>query len=462
MIDRERLIPIIVAMPLFLQNLDTSVMATALPAIARSLDVEVLHLNLAITSYLLSLAVFMPASGWLADRFGPKRLFIGSILFFSVGSALCGAANSLPQLVIFRVIQGMGGAMMVPVARLLLLRSIPPARLMSAMIWFTVPAVIGRMAGPLFGGVIVTVASWRWIFLVNVPFGVMAVLASMRFVEEHHEPSDRQFDFPGFVLLAAALVGLVGALETVGRHLLPQSATITMLVVGLCATALYQLHTRKHADPMIDTGTLRFPIYRTAVIGGMPLRIAIGASPFLLPLLLQLGFGLSPLTSGTLTVATAIGSLCTRTVMKRAIALFGFRRLLLIATTTTSLFYMSYGLFRPITPHLLIFLVLMGGGLCNSLAMVALNAFGYTEIPKPKMSHATTLATMAQQLSLSLGVAFGAALLSLTSWVHGENVNTLHARDFSPAFIAIGCMTLMSLWFFRRLDASAGAELKGG
>jgi EmrB/QacA subfamily drug resistance transporter len=456
----ERIVPLIVACPLFLQNLDTSVMATALPAIARSLDVQVLHLNLAITSYLLSLAVFLPASGWLADRYGAKRVFCGAILFFALGSALCGAANSLGELVVFRVIQGMGGAMMVPVGRLILLRTVSPARMMSAMIWFTVPGAIGRMAGPLFGGLIVTVASWRWIFLVNVPFGVLGVLLAAKFVDDRHEPSSRVFDSIGFVLLAVALVGMVGALETAGRDLVPRWVTLTML--GLGASALYGYHryARGHADPLIDPSTLRYPTYRTSVIGGMPLRIAVGASPFLLPLMLQLGFGLSPLTSGMLTVATAIGSLSTRTVMSAAIRKIGFRRLLIGATLLTSVFYVSYGQFRPSTPHLLIFVTLLLGGLCNSLGMVALNTLGYSEIPKLKMSHATSLAAMAQQLSISLGVAIGASLLSLTAWLRGDSVASLGPHDFMPAFTAVGCMTMISLLFFMRLSEEEGAELR--
>jgi EmrB/QacA subfamily drug resistance transporter len=460
MTDRSRLIPIIVACPLFLQNLDTSIMATALPSIARSLDVETLHLNLAITSYLLSLAVFLPASGWLADRFGARRVFCTAIGLFSVGSALCGAAQSMPQLVIFRVLQGMGGAMMVPVGRLILLRSVAPARMVAAMVWFTVPGAIGRVAGPLLGGLVVTFASWRWIFLLNVPFGVLGVLMAMSFIDDTHEPIHERFDLAGFILLSTGLVGLVGALDTAGRGLVPQAVTLAFAGGGALSLLAYWAYSRRRADAIIDPGLLRYKAYRTAVVGGMPTRIAIGASPFLLPLMLQLGFGLSPLQSGSLSVATAIGSLSVRAVMQQAIRRIGFRKLLIGATLLNGCFYAGYGLFRPSTSHLLIFVVLLFGGLFNSLCMVTLNTLGYSDMPASLMSRATALSSMAQQVSLSVGVAFAASLVVLTAHLYGGSGAQLAARDFSPAFVVIGGLTFCSLYFFMQLAHNEGDELR--
>ncbi|MFM0286449.1 MFS transporter [Paraburkholderia megapolitana] len=460
MTDRARLVPLIVACPLFLQNLDTSIMATALPSIARSLDVQTLHLNLAITSYLLSLAVFLPASGWLADRFGPRRVFCGAIVLFSLGSALCGLADSLPQLVVFRVLQGMGGAMMVPVGRLILLRSVSPARMVAAMVWFTVPGAIGRLAGPLLGGLVVTITSWRWIFLLNVPFGVLGVLLALKFIDGAYEPLIERFDLAGFILLSTGLVGLVGGLDTAGRGLVPSTVTFAFAGIGALSLLAYWFYSRRRADTIIDPGILRYRAYRTAVLGGMPLRIAIGASPFLLPLMFQLGFGLSPLQSGSLSVATAIGSLSVRAVMTSAIRRVGFRTLLIGATSLTGCFYACYGLFRPGTPHLLIFVVLLFGGLFNSLGMVTLNTLGYSDMPKLKMSRATALSSMAQQLSISIGVAFGASLVTLTAHLYGGSVALLSARDFSPAFFVVGALTLCSLFFFVRLSHDEGAELR--
>ena len=461
MSQRPRLVPIIVAFPLFLQNLDTSVMATALPSIARSLQVQPLRLNLAITSYLLSLAVFLPLSGWCAERFGAKRVFCCAIAFFSLGSALCRAATSLTSLVLFRVVQGLGGAMMVPVGRLILLRSVPAALMVSAMVWFTVPPAIGRMVGPLVGGAIVTWTSWRWIFLINVPFGALGIALAWVFIDElATEDARRPFDVGGFVLMALGLIGSLGALETAGRAVVDARVSWALGAIGLSALVAYVLRSRRRAHPLLDLGTLRFRTFFVSIVGGTPLRIAIGASPFLLPLLLQLGFGLSPLTSGLLTVATAVGSLATRTVMSTAIRRVGFRSLLIGATALTSFFYMSYGFFRPETPHLLMFFTMLLGGLFNSMAMVAMQTLGFSEIPKRLMSHATTLSSMAQQLSLSFGVVLGATLVSLAAWWRDGDPTVLAPHDFSPAFFVVGAMTLISMFFFMTLGRDEGASMR--
>lgn len=458
-----RIVPLVVACPLFLQNLDTTVMATALPSIASALTVQPLDLNLAITAYLLSLAIFLPASAWLAERFGPRRVFCSAILLFTLGSALCGVAQSVSQLVVFRLLQGMGGALMVPVGRLILLRYVPASMIVNAMVWFTVPGAIGRLCGPFFGGALVTVASWRWIFLVNIPCGLIGVAMAMRYVKRDAPVAVadlRPFDLKGFVLMAAGLSGVLVGLELAGKGLVPWTTSVGLMAAGAAVLWAYWRYSRGLADPVIDLTILKYPTYRTSVLGGTPLRVAIGASPFLLPLMLQLGFGLAPLQSGLLSMAAGIGALSTRALMARVIRVLGFRKLLLGAALLTSGFYAAYGLFTPQTPHALIFGVLLLGGLCNSMAMVSLNTLGYTEIPGARMSHATAGGSMAQQLSLSLGVVMGATLLTLTSTLRGGSPEHLVAADFSPAFFVIGLMTLISVAAFWRLKPGEGDQFR--
>ncbi|MES3003026.1 MAG: MFS transporter [Pseudomonadota bacterium] len=458
---RLRIVPFVVACPMFLQNLDSSVMGTALPAIADSLHADVLHLNLAITSYLLSLVLFLPASAWLADRFGPRRVFCAAVFLFSFASALCGIATTLGQLISFRLLQGAGGAMMVPVGRLILLRTIPATQMIMAMVWFTVPGGIGRLMGPLVGGAIVTVVSWRWIFLVNIPFGLAGVLAALYFIDKDL-PGDSEgaarFDPLGLVLMAVALGGLLGALEMVGKGLLPWPGVVALAGVGVLALWVYLRRSAAQDEPLIDFKVFRFITYRASVLGGAPVRAAIGATPFLLPLLFQVGFGMPPLEAGLLTVATAVGSLGSRGIVTAAVRRLGYRRLLITSSAVTSLFYGAYALFTPHTPHAVIFIVLLIAGMSNALTLVTLATTGFTEIPRNRMGHATALSTMAQQVSVALGVTAAASLVELAHHLRSSG-GELAAGDFRPALLVVALLPFISAIAFARLPkASVLAE----
>ncbi|QHE78265.1 MFS transporter [Hydrogenophaga sp. PBL-H3] len=450
---------------MFLQNLDSTVLATALPSMARSLDVPVLHLNLAITGYLLSLALFLPVSGWLAERFGPKRLFCLAIGIFTLGSMLCGLARDLPELVACRLLQGMGGAMMVPVGRLILLQNVKPLEMIRAMVWFTVPGTVARLAGPLVGGVIVTLVSWRWIFIIQLPLGMLGVFLAWRMLPEDASGPDRHprvpFDAMGFAMLSSGLLAVISGLELGGKGLLSPAATMAVIALGLWALWSYRRHSSRAPHPLIDLRVFGHFTYRTAIVGAVPLRIAIGAAPFLLPLLMQVGFGLSPVQSGLLTFAGAIGSLSSRTTVSWMLHRFGFRAMLIAATLASSVCYVGYGLFTARTPQEVMFGVMLLGGLCNATAMVALNSLGYSDIPREQASHATTAATMVHQLSMTFGVVVGSTLLALASRLRGGPSAALQASDFSFVFFAIGSLTTLCVLGFRRLKHEDGAQMRG-
>jgi EmrB/QacA subfamily drug resistance transporter len=452
-------VPVIVACANFMQNLDSTVIATALPEIARSLGEEPLRLNLALTSYLLSLAVFIPLSGWTADRFGARTVFRFAIAVFILGSIACGFAESLPMLVAARVLQGMGGSMMLPVARLVLLRSVPKSELVGAMAWLTIPALIGPIVGPPLGGLIVTLFSWQWIFFINVPIGLLGIVMVTLFIDDVHAEPPGPLDLAGFALAALALAGLVFGFESVGRGAVPDWATWALLAGGATAALLYLLHARAAPMPILDLALFAIPTYRAAVVGGFLFRIGVGALPFLLPMLLQVGFGLSPLASGLITFAAAAGAMTMKFAAGPVIRAVGFRRVLLGNVWISSAFLAAYGLFTPATPLWLIFLGLLAGGFFRSLQFTATATLTFADVPPNRMSRATSLSAMMQQLSLSVGVALGALMLHLALSARGGAALT--AQDFLPAFIGIALVSCTAALWFLPLAQDAGAEVSG-
>ncbi len=457
--SRQLVVSLIVACAMFMQNLDSTIIATALPAIGASLGENPLRLNVAITCYLLSLAVFIPISGWTADRFGARRVFTGAIIVFTLGSIACGFAQSLWMLVLARILQGMGGAMMVPVGRLVLLKTVPRSELVRAMSYVSVPALIGPVIGPPLGGFIVTYASWRWIFFINIPIGMLGVLLVNLFVENMREPSKRPFDLSGFVLTAIGLASLAFGFETGGRGALPWSMVLALLAAGALCVVLYIRHAQRVDHPIIDLALMRIPTYAMTTAGGFLFRMGLGALPFLMPLMLQVGFGLDPLSSGLITFASAAGALSNKLFVSPIIRALGFRRVLIANTIISSAFLFGYSFFQPTTPHLVIFLALLAGGFFRSLQMTSLNTLAYADVPGSMLSRATSLTSMAQQLSQSVGVGTGASLLYLMLATHGRTVSS--AADFSFALAIVGAISMLSVPFFLRMSPDAGAEVSG-
>jgi len=453
------IVPLIVACALFMQNLDSTVIATALPTIARSLDEDPLRLNLAITSYLLSLAVFIPLSGWMADRFGARPVFCWAIAVFTLGSAGCGLAENLAELIAARIVQGMGGAMMVPVGRLVLLRTVPKSELVRALAFLSLPALLGPVLGPPLGGFIVTYSSWRWIFYINLPVGVLGITLGRLFIANVREHEPGPLDLRGFILAGLGLAGLTFGMEAVGRSALPVTVVGGLIVGGAICAALYMLHARHASYPIIDLALLRIPTFFASIVGGSLFRIGIGALPFLLPMMLQVGFGMNALGSGLITFASAAGAMTMRLTATPVIRMFGFRRVLVGNSVIASLFLVAYAWFGPGTPHGVIFMALLIGGFFRSLQFTCVNTIAYADVAPALMSRATSFASMMQQLSVSFGVGIAALLLHVTLVLRGGQ--PLQAADFPYTFVAVGLVSICSVFFFLPLAPEAGAEVSG-
>jgi len=452
------MIPFAVAIALFMENLDSTVIATAVPVIAHSLRTTSLNLSMAVSVYLLSLAVFIPMSGWMADRFGARTVFASAIALFTVSSALCGMSQSLFTLVAARALQGVGGAMMMPVGRLIIGRSFAKHELVAAMSYVTVPGLIGPMIGPLVGGAITTYASWRWIFYVNLPIGLIGILFVLKVIDNHHAPFVRPPDIKGFILIGLGLAGLVLGVENIGRGILPEGAEALLFAISALSLWLYWRHARRTAFPALDLSLFRIPTFRTSILGGAISRVGFGATPFLLPLLFQLGFHRTPLESGALTFSGAIGAIVMKLGASRIVRLFGFRHLLIANAIVVGGLIMVLAAFTSTTPALLIVAVLTLSGFFRTLQFTCMSALTYADLDHARMSYGTSIASVCQQISMSLGVAVGATALHLFTGAQG---GALGAASFVPTFIFIGLIPISAVAVFTRLPPGAGDEVSG-
>jgi len=455
----DRVVPLIVAVALFMENMDSTVIATSLPAIAHALGTNPLALKLAVTSYLLALAIFIPASGWMADRFGARNVFRIAIGVFVLGSIGCALSRSLEEFVLARVLQGAGGAMMTPVGRLILVRSIDKRLLVKAMALVTIPALIGPICGPPLGGFITTYASWHWIFIINVPIGLVGMVMATRYIPVINADRPPPFDFVGFVLSGLGIGGLAFGLSVMGLAFLPTGVVATLIGVGAVSAAAYVLHASRTPAPILDLRLFKLATFRASIFGGFMFRLGIGALPFLLPLLLQIGFDLTPFQSGLITFTGALGSMFMKAAVAGVLKRFGYRPVLIYNSFISAAFLAACASFVPGMPYAAMIAILLAGGFFRSLQFTAINTIAYAEIEPALISKATTLVSVAQQLAISTGVAVGALVVEITLRLkHGS---TIGAMDFPPAFFVVGTLTAAASLVFLRLPPDAGAELAG-
>ena len=458
MISRSPLIiPLIVGGAQFMHQFDGAVIATALPSMAASLHEDPVRLNLAITTYLLALAVFVPVSGWMADRFGARRVFMSAIVVFTVSSVLCGIAHSLLELVLYRILQGLGGAMMTPVGRVIVLKSVPKLQLVQAMNYITIPAVLGPLLGPSVGGFIVTYFSWPWIFFINLPIGLAGIFMVRIFIPDIRTEQVAPLDLRGFALIGMAVAGLVFGFEAIGRGVAPVSVIFASLAAGAVCSGLYLIHARHTATPIIDLSLLRIRTFAASISGGGLFYLSTTSSVFLLALLLQLGFGFSAFQAGLMTLASAVGSLAMRFTFRPLLRPLGFRRLLICNAVLTGAFLIGCGFFHVTTPYAVIALALLIGGFSRSIQFTAVQSLGYAEMPSELFSRATSFMAMAQQLAQSFGVGLAALVVHLSLIWHAHAA--IASEDVALGYFTIGILALASVVVFYRLPAHAGAEL---
>jgi EmrB/QacA subfamily drug resistance transporter len=454
----NRTIPLILAVALFMENMDSTVIATSLPAIAADIGTSPVALKLALTAYLVSLAIFVPVSGWMADRFGAKRIFRCAIGVFVLGSIACAVSGSLAEFVAARFLQGIGGAMMTPIARLVLVRSTQRSELVSAMAWLTVPALVGPMAGPPVGGFVTTFFSWHWIFLINVPIGIVGIFLAGRFLPEIETSRRGRIDFVGFALAGIAAAGIVFGLSVVSLPALPPVVGIATLGLGIACGLLYLRHQRRHADPVLDFQLFVNPTFRAAISGGSLFRIGAGAVPFLLPLMFQLGFGLNPLQSGLLTFASAAGALLMKFLARPILQAGGFRIVLAASALGGAALIGVNALFTPETPHLVIVAVLLAAGFLRSLFFTSANALVFAELEDRDTGQGTAIASVTQQVSVALGVAVAGGILEATVFLTGI---PLGLTAFSTAFVIVAAVTALAAVPVLRLHPKAGNAVSG-
>jgi EmrB/QacA subfamily drug resistance transporter len=452
----KRYLPWLVAVALFMENLDATILNTAVPTMSHALGVAPLDLKAVLTTYTLSLAVFIPVSGWMADRFGTRRVFLAAVGLFTIGSVLCGLSVNVPMLVVSRALQGIGGAMMTPVGRVALVRSFPRSDLLRVTQFVIIPALIAPLIGPLAGGLIVHWLPWQTIFFLNIPFGLAGLWVMRRYMPDYRRPDAPPLDRVGFVLFGAGVGLLSYVLEVFGEHRLSMPTMAALALLSVVLLVGYYLHARRESAPMLRLDLLRARTLRVSVVGGFTTRLGVGGMPFLLPLLYQLGLGYLPWQAGLLTMPHAMAAIGMKVIGRKVLARFGHRCVLIVNTLFLGAAICLFAFVDQSTPIWCILLLSLTIGFISSLQFTSINTLVYADVDDRDASQAGSIASTAQQMSLSFGIAFAALL---ASWYLGQHAGTVSAETIPAlhkAFITMGLVTMVSALTFRTLGSSDG------
>jgi EmrB/QacA subfamily drug resistance transporter len=458
----SRLIALVVAGAFFMETLDGTVIAIALPAMAQSLDTDPVSLTIGVTSYMLALAAVIPASGWLADRYGVRTVFGAAIGVFLVASILCGLSTELWGFTAARILQGASAALMSPVGRLAVLRTTSKAELVRAIALITWPGLIAPVVGPPLGGFIATYGSWRWIFFLNVPIGLIGIILVLRLVPNFRHEAHRPFDIAGFMFTAFALASLMYGVEAAARG--HGDPTVALVSIALGSAAGFQAirHMARHTHPILDLSTWRIPTFAAVTLwGGSLFRLTSGAMPYLLPLFFQIGFGMSAVSASFFVLAYAAGNLGMKTITTPILRMFGFRRILIVNGVIAAATILACAALRPGTPEIVMGLLLFAAGCFRSMQLTCLSTLTFADVPDALKGSATTISSMSHQLSLSIGIAVAAMVLGLSAAARGATSEELAMADFQMAFVVMAGIAALSIVRFLMIERSAGAEVSG-
>lgn len=452
----KRLLPWLVAIAFFMQSLDGTILNTALPTMARDLGESPLRMQSVVIAYMLTVALLIPASGWLADRFGTRRVFIAAIGLFSLGSLCCALSPTLPWLVGARILQGVGGALLLPVGRLAVLRGFPRAELLKVLAFITIPGLVGPLLGPPLGGWLVEVASWHWIFLINLPVGLLGAAAALRFMPDLRGAAGQRFDWPGFLTFSLGLVMVSLGLQGLGEHEFSAAVAILLVIGGLAAMAAYWLHAARSDHALFSLSLFKIPTFSVGILGNLFSRLGSGAMPFLTPLFLQVGLGYAPAVAGLTMVPTVIGAMLVKTVAEPVIRRLGYRRVLVANTLVLGAFIASFALVDAKTPHAVILVQLALFGVVNSLQFTAMNTLTLGDLDDVHASAGNSLMSVVMQLSMSLGVAAAAALLSAFTLHSGVAQNASLLYTFHATYLCMGALSALAAGIFFQLHRHEG------